>query len=202
MPLEAQALANQIQSATGQVPPAPAQLLSYCRGFISVLKAGIVAAPLVSGTTAAGAPLAAGAIPAAIATLQPTPWLAESGSLGPLASAEHTAIVTYVMTGVIVFPPGTVTGQCTSTPTSPGPLVNGAAEGGRFTGLAGAACASAVAGATGGQLAGPDSIKVYDAMMSYVMLSAKVSFPTGTITGVCPPGAGSLIGTGAGGLIT
>ena len=204
MPLSPTLLANQILVIQKQVPPAKEELMNYCAGFIAMIQAGVVNHALVTGVTAPGAPLASGAASAGLITVTPGPWIGKSGDIGPLAIAEHTAVTTYIQTNALVnFPAGTVTGNCTSTPTSPGPLAAGAAFGGQISGLVGSSCASFVAAATGGQLFGPDAEPIYTAMMDYVMQTAKAAYITGTITGTCPPGGGSLVGgLGTGGVIS
>lgn len=203
MPLSASALASKIQSVNGTLPPIPFELLSYCRGVLAMVRASSVSLPLVNGTTAPGAPLSLGESSGGLITATPGPWIGESGSLGPLAIQEHTAVTTYFSTGLVGFLPGTVTGQCTNTPTSPGPLVAGAATGGRISGLSGIGCSQAVFSAMGGQLFGPDSQRIYSAIMEYLQFTAKVTFSAGTINGTCPPGGGPLaLGVGTGGSIS
>jgi hypothetical protein len=202
MALKADELAAQIASSQGVAPPQADELKAYCRGLIATLKAGVVSHAVVTGVTSPGSPLVGGTAVGGVMVLTPGPWIGESGNLGPLAAAEHTAVTTYIMTGTVVFSPGTITGTCTNTPTSGGPLINGAGEKGKIIGLLGAACTAAVTSALGGSLFGPDSIKVYGAMMDYIQLAAEVTYATGSVTGVCPPGGGPLAGLAAGGIIS
>lgn len=170
----------------------PDELKAYCKGIISALQSATVTLSTHSGVTAPGSPLIAGTATGGIMVVQPGPMLAETASIGPFASAEATALTTYMSTGLISFATGNINGVCTNTPTSPGPLTNGSAQKGKINGLLGPAAASFVAGATGGQLAGPLSIPIYSAIMDYITAEAEVVFPSGTILGTCPPGGGPL----------
>jgi hypothetical protein len=179
----------------------PNQTTAYAAGIVAALQAGTVSNPpnTIVGTTVSGAPLVAGAGTGGVMVVTPGPMLAQTlpaFATSPGISKENVGIISYISTGLVVFQPGSIVGNCTNTPTSPGPLVAGAGTGGMITGLSGAAAAAAV-GATG-----PMAIGFYTALCNYIMANASVSYATGTITGTCPPGGGPLAnGTGAGGTI-
>lgn len=208
------ALALKLHEALGQKTDgqgAPTQVSNetqeYASGIIAALKAAIVSNPTgtITGISAPGAPLSAGAGIGGLMVIQPSPMIAKTSNgfapPGPNLVLENTAVIQYIGTGIITFASGSVTGTCTNTPVSPGPLTNGAASGGTITLLTGVACAAAVAAATGS--AGPDMVKHYTALIDYILENAEVSYASGSITAVCPPGGGPITaGTGVGGTIS
>ena len=209
MPLDAEKLAAKMWdalSSKGDKPPSD-QIKNYSKGIVAALKAGIVShlPGTVTGITAAGAPLSAGAATGGLAVLTPAPMLALSCvGVPPVAAAniakENTAVITYMMTGLINFASGGITGTCTSTPVAPGPLLLGAGANGQITMLTGAGAMAAVMAALGPM--GPDAIGLYGAIMDYVMSEAVVTYAAGTVGGTCPAAAGPLaLGFAAGGTI-
>jgi len=207
-------LANKLHDALGQkvdgegLPTEPsAETQEYASGIVAALKAAIVSnlPGTINGVTAAGGPLSAGTGLGGLMVITPGPMLAKTANgfapPGPTLSSENSAVITYIGTGLVSFAPGNITGQCTSTPVSPGPLANGAGTGGTILGLTGAGCAAAVAAATGSS--GPDALKHYTALIEYISDNAEVEYASGSVVGVCPPGGGPLTaGAGIGGTIT
>jgi hypothetical protein len=197
----------QSQKTDGQGKPlSPAtEIQEYASGIVAALKAATFShlPGTVTGITAPGAPLASGAALGGIIVIQPSALIAKTANgfspPGPKVSSENIAVIQYIGTGLVNFPVGTITGTCTSTPVSPGPLILGSGSGGSIVGITGAGCVAAVSAATG--LAGPDMLNHYNALINYILANAEASYPVGTVTGVCPAGSGPLIGgTATGGL--
>ncbi|RLI53011.1 MAG: hypothetical protein DRP09_16695, partial [Candidatus Thorarchaeota archaeon] len=135
--------------------------------------------------------------------LTPAPMLAKTqvGEPGPMLAGENTAVITYLMTGLIEFSAGNIQGTCTATPTSPGILGPPASgTGGKVTGLTGAACMAMVAA---GGVAGPDMLAHYTALIDYISDNLEVSYPAGSVQGAFGVGGGALIaGTALGGIVS
>lgn len=113
---------------------------------------------------------------------------------------EAQAICDEVMKGVVSFEKGQVTGGCTNSPTSPGPMA-GAAANGKISGISAPSMANTMASAMGGP-ATAQLQAMAAAISSHIMTSAVVSFVMGGITGACSPGGGSVsLGAGAAGKI-
>lgn len=215
MALNAQELAKKLHDAlrqkkdgNGTPTPISDQTLNYAKGIIAALKAaGVSNAPgTIAGVTAPGAPLSAGAGAGGLMVITPAPMIAKT-SQGvppqalPKINLENVAIVQYIGTGLVTFSAGSITGTCTNSPSSPGPLASGAGSGGKIIGLTGAGAVAAVSSATG--LTGPDMIKHYTALINYILEEAEVAYPTGSVVGTCPTGGGPLAaGAGTGGTIS
>lgn len=215
MALDAQELAHKLHEALSQkvdghgVPtPVSDQTMNYAAGVVAALKAAIVtnAPGTINGLTAPGAPLSGGTGIGGLMVIQPGPMLAKT-ALGvppqavPNIAKENTAVIAYIGTGLITFAAGGITGNCTNTPVSPGPLAAGAGSGGKITLLTGAGATAAVIGAVG--FSGPDMIKHYSALIDYISEKAEVSYASGSVTGICPAAGGPLSGAaGVGGTIT
>lgn len=211
MPLADSSLANQLHLALGSPPDkdgvvkVPKELQAYARGIIKTLKAGTFSHVVVSGVTAPGAPLAGGFAVGGIMVLVPAIMLGETAlsfppGAQPKIQAENAAVIGYLMTGLINFAPGTITGNCTNTPVSPGPLLLGQGSGGTVLGLNGPTCFAAVFAALG--TPGPFQIPFYSALCAYITASLQATYPLGTVNGVCPIGGGPLAGVGVGGVIS
>lgn len=199
-------MANAIKNALSQKTdgegkpfPMSSEGQEYASGLLAALQASVItfAPGTITGVTAAGAPLSAGAGAGGVGVYPPPVMIAKTSVAfhhAPLAAPEHTAFLGYLATLPIAFNAGDVTGQCTNTAESPGPLVNGAATGGFLVGASGVAAAAFV-GAIG-----PDQAAIYQAILDYMASDGEVVFPSGTITGTCPSGGGPLAaGAGAGG---
>lgn len=211
MALDDQALAKKLHDALGQKKDGqgkPTQISSmtkaYAAGIVACLKAAIVtnAPGTIVGVTAPGAPLSGGAGTGGLMVVLPAAMLAKTlvgipPKAIPNMQKENTAIIQYIGTGLVAF--SSITGTCTNSPTSPGPLTLGAGQNGMITGLTGAGALAAV-GAVG--IVGPDALKHYTALINYIVSEAKVTYPSGGIVGACPPGGGPLTaGAGIGGTI-
>jgi hypothetical protein len=190
--------------------PATDGVKAYADGFISMLKAGIVAhlpgtvlgsAPpgsaLKGGNAQGGKILAlAGPVMAAIAA-QGNPIVAAAIAL------EATAIATYFMAAALVsFTPETIEGTSTETTApSPGPLTGGkgAGTGLQITGVDGGALAPLLTAATAAT--GPLRKAHADVLCNHVKTFATVEYTAGTVIGTMT--GGQLVGgAGAGGKIS
>lgn len=181
---------------------------AYAAGVIAALKSAIVSNPpgTINGITSPGSPLSAGSGILGLIVMTPAPMIAKtSTSFNPLSNTqlikENTALITYLATGIVTFSAGNITGNCTNTAPSPGPLVNGAGKNGRIVGLTGAGAYAAVFAALG--FLGPDALTHYNHLVNYILDNALVSYPTSSVQGVCPAGGGPLVGGfAAGGTIS
>lgn len=185
------------------------QMKTYAEAVITTLQTGIVShiTGTVNGVTAPGSPLVAGAaLGGLVANLLPTTWASIVSGGNPLANpamlvTDSTQSTAYLTSSCLVnFIAGTITGTCTNTPVSPGPLAAGAGTGGLILGLVGAAWAAAVMPPSGNPIL---TQNLYNAIAGYIMTNAEVEYASGGIIGTCPAGGGPLVaGTGVGGTIT
>jgi hypothetical protein len=181
------------------------QMTAYATAVINTLKAGVVAhaAGTVTGSGAPGAALSGGAAAGGtVSGLSSATWLAAIGTAfgsAPGIAADASSSVAYLMGAAkVAFAAGTVTGTCTATPSSPGPLSGGAASGGTISGLSGSAWAAAA-----GEGSQPFGATVYGAIAGYIMGHAVAAYASGKVTGAFAAGGGAMTaGTGAGGSIT
>lgn len=207
-------LATAIRTAMGFPVPNSTQLVGWANGVISHLEtSGIVnfLPGTITGSTSPGSSLSNGAGSGGIVS-------GLSGSvMAPLVAADAgypgvssilqiycNQIALHVMTGLVTFDPGNVTGTCTNTPLSPGPLAAGAASNGKLNGLSGPTLANLIHAAVG--YPGSVSAKLTQfctALCNYLMANASITFQTGTVNGLCPPGGGPLsAGTASGGMFS
>ncbi len=178
----------------------------YAKAIINTFKAATFAHTLVNGSTAPGSPLSAGtALNGTLVGFAPAVWQGIMSSGIPSAnpgtlSGEAKSSTSYISGAAkINFEPDTITGTCTSSPTSPGPLSNGAGEGGKIAALVGAQWAAASMPPTGDPGL---SAKIYNTIINYLIKNADCEYPSGSVTGVCPAGGGPLAGgIGAGGMV-
>lgn len=213
--LKSQALAQKLHEALGQKTdgqgkptPISDETNAYAAGVIECLLAGTFshATGTVNGTTAPGSPLTLGTAVGGILVLNPALMVAKTtakfeGIAKANIAKENQAVITYIMTGLINFDMGMITGQCTNTPLALGPLTLGAGNNGKIIGLTGSACFGAVLGVMG--TLGPDALKHYSALIDYINLELQASYTPGSVVGVCPLGGGPLtLGAGAGGKIS
>lgn len=106
------------------------------------------------------------------------------------------AIVAHVQTAVVTFAPGTITGTA---PPSGGGLIGGAGTNGVIV-LVPAALESALVAVFG--ISTPEILGLADAISLHVSGLGKVTFSSGSITGVCtntPVAPGTFTGTGSNG---
>jgi hypothetical protein len=203
-------LAEEINKAIGQPPPASSQTKGLAKSIINELKtAGLV--NLLPGTVMGVAPSSGGPLKNGSASngviLGATPptlvaqMIANMGLAGPTPQmlAMANAIVTHILTGKVTFKPNTITGVCSNSPTSPGALA-GAGMGGTIVGLDGGKMAALMGAAFGG--VSPQLKAKCQAICDHIMKNAQVSFTMGTIVGVCSAGGGPVAaGAGTGGKI-
>jgi hypothetical protein len=199
-------MADSIRSSMGFPLPVSSQLTGWASAVVAEVQMGIVNNAVVTGVTAAGGTLSNGASSGGIISGLSGSRLATavaSAAGYPSVSSQLTAfctqIVLHVQTlGLVAFASGNITGNCTSTPLSPGPLVAGEGTNGMISGLSGSTLATAIHGAAG--YPGSVSSKLTQfctAIVAYIMANARVSYASGSVTGTCPPGGGSLSGGAA-----
>lgn len=214
MSMSPPSMADLIRSTMGFPTPVSSQLLGWASGVIQEITSNALVSNLpgtITGTTAPGSSLSNGAgMGGLIAGMS-------GGSMAskvvaavpyPYTSTQLTAfcnqIVLHIQSlGMVNFDSGNITGTCTNTPLSPGPLVAGAGSNGKIIGLSGPTLAAAIHAAVG--YPGGVSLRLIQfctAIVSYIMDNAAVSYATGTVNGLCPPGGGPLsAGAGVGGTI-
>lgn len=185
------------------------EMTGYATAVIDAHQAAVVAN--ASGTVVAAgtpsSPITGGAATGGlITTLSSTIWASELSSSFPGAdssklTAEAGASTTYIKGAAAVsFAPGGITGTCTASPVSPGPLANGAGAGGKIAGLSGSAWSAAVLAALGSP--GPLASAVYTAVAGYLMTNAVVAYASAKVTGAFSAGGGAMTaGTGIAGTI-
>lgn len=214
MAMDAVELANKLHDVLGQKKdgngaptPVSSMTLNRAKGVIAALKAAVGSNPpgTITGTTAPGSPLTAGAGTNGVLVMTPAPMKAITNvgldaKAVPNMSKENDALITYFATAKIVFTSGGITGTCTNTPTAPGPLTAGAGSNGKLTGITGAGAMAVCAAALGAN--GPEMEKHYSTLVTYILDKAVVTYAPNSVTGVCPPGGGPLtLGAAAGATI-
>lgn len=203
MPMVPAKLADEIASAVKADSVTP-QILGIATAFVSAVLAATFSHPLVNGVTAPGAPLSAGAAPAGLIIGIVGPKIAADiasavgGPTTPQIIALGTGFQTVMTTALVDFAPGGITGQCTNTPTSPGPLAGGGGQNGKILGLVPDALVAQWAPAFGG--ISPELQAKAKAVVEFFSNEAQAQYPPGTVNGVCPPAGGPLVGLGAGGI--
>lgn len=212
MSLDIEAIAKDINSAIGATDKdglpieVTDEMKTYAEAIVTTLQGAIVNHLLVTGITAPGAPLSAGAAQNGLTTnILPLTWLgvmilgfptSDPASLA-LEAAGSTA---YLQASALInFLPETITGTCTSTPVSPGPLALGAGEGGTVDALSGDDWAKLVSPPLGDPAL---AAKIYTAIVKRINSDAQAKYISGTVTGTCPAAGGPLaLGLGTGGII-
>lgn len=183
------------------------EMKAYSEAIISTLTASNFSHTSVTGNTTAASPLQNGAAQGGLFnSLSSSIWLDKMTSGFPDAesdalSEEADSSTSYLQGAALInFEAGEITGQCTSTAEAPGPLVNGAGQGGEISGIEGAAWASVVNPPTGD----PEfSEKLYKAITNYIKENTEATYAPNSVTGVCPSSSGPLQGgVGVGGIIS
>jgi len=193
--------------AEGNSIEVTAEMETYAEAIITTLTSATFTHLLVEGTTANGAPLQAGKAENGLflpPLLAPT-WLGVMQTGFPTANPaellkEATCSTTYLSgASRINFKPGNITGQCTSTPSSPGPLAAGQGSQGTLDELDGSDWNSSCLPPDGDPTLGQ---KILTAITDYINKNSEASYLPNTVNGVCPPGSGPLTaGIGSGGTI-
>jgi len=202
-------LADDLKAALGFGALATSQqTLDLSKDIIDHIKLGVVSnAPgTIVGSTTPASPLTLGAGTGGVVLLVPSDLqnklITSFGVSTPEIVAMATAISTFISLGAIIFAPGSITGDCTSTPGAPGPLANGEGVGGTITLGPPATLASNIATAIGQASVSTQLTDFCAALVTYIQDNAEVSYPSGSVTGVCPMAGGPLtLGAGAGGSI-
>lgn len=112
-------------------------------------------------------------------------------SITPELQGFCDAMANHFITGIVVFPVGTITGVCGNTPASPGPLVGEGAMG-EITGYSGPILATAMAGGLGQGGPSPEVVGFATNLVTYLMDNAEANYATGSVTGTCPAGGGPI----------
>lgn len=209
MALSSGDLSQKIHDAMGEKDSPAAPLKGLAEGIITEIKKGILTHALVSGVTAAGAPLEqgtalagviSGIIGATMATKAATEMGhdAATGKLNGLCGAVSKHIMTV---GKANFESGNITGECTSTAVSPGPLANGQGTDGKIILLVAAVVAKDIADALGESSVSPKLLDFCTGLVNGIMDDAELSYASGEVLGACPPASGPLVGSAAGGKI-
>lgn len=210
--LDATQLAQEINKAIGATDKdgnkikVTEEMKTYAKAILTLKQATTAHAPgTVTGTTAPGSPLSGGAaMNGLLVGFTPGPWLGiMSGGFpsAPDIGKEATASVGYINGAAkINFAANNITGTCTNTPTSPGPLAAGAGNDGTIDMLDGEAWSKVVIPPTGDpKLAS----KIYKAIVKYINENAEVTYAPGSVVGTCPSGGGPLAaGAATGGVIS
>jgi len=203
MSLDVEKLAKAINKAIsatdkdGQPIEVTAEMKTYAEAIINTHLSATTAHLLVTGTTTAASPLSAGtASNGTLVAFLPAPWLSTMQAGFPTADAGSLSKEAIGSTGYISgaakinFASGNITGDCSSTAEAPGPLLNGAGNSGTIDGLQGSDWAKAVIPPAADPAL---SEKIYKAIVKYINENAEVEYASGSVTGICPPAAGSLI---------
>lgn len=199
-------LTTELKEALGQSGPASPQTIGMATAIVSHVMTGVVSflPATINGTSPPGGPLSAGEGKGGVILLVPSALEAQLitvfGAATPQISGMANSISTNIMTGLVEFKPGQVSGVCGNTPVSPGPLV-GQASGGKITGLDPGLLSQAISAFMGGTVSG-ELEKMCKAIVTHVSEKAEVTFLPASITGLCPPGGGPItLGAGIGGFI-
>ena len=124
-------------------------------------------------------------------------------SITPQVMAMANAITGHIMAaGLVSFKKTQIQGICSNSPVSPGALTGLISTGGTVSGLDGSAMAQMMAPAFGGP-ASPELEKKCKAIVKHIQESGIVTYPPGSVSGVCSAGGGPVaMGAGVGGKIT
>jgi len=203
MPMVPAKLAKDTADALGADGPTP-QIIGTATAFISGMLAATFTHAAIAGVTAPGAPLANGSAPGGIILAVIGAKIASdiAAALGAPVTPQMLALgdgfATHMMTAMVNFDPGMIVGQCTNTPTSPGPLVLGSGQNGKIMGLSDSALAGLWAAGFGGK--SPELEAMAKATVDFFTKECVASYPPGSVIGVCPPAGGPLVGSGVGGM--
>lgn len=204
-------LAAELKDGIGQMTTS-GQISGFATAIVEHWQtAAIITNPpgTITGTTAPGSPLAAGVGTGGIISGMTGAVLAAliagyGGYPGVTAQLQGfaDAMVTHFLTGIVVFAPGQITGTCTNTPVSPGPLAAGAGTGGMVTMLSGPALATLLATGIGQGAPTAQITGFATKLVTYIMTNAEAVYAPGSVTGTCPAGGGPLAaGAGIGGTV-
>jgi hypothetical protein len=194
-------LAKDVYQALGQAGDPSAEISGMMEAIVEHLKTVAIVNFLpnsVLGTAPSGGPLQNGSAslgmivgPAgpALATLMATKMKKEGPT--PQLIGLASGFCTHLLTATVNFATGNITGVCTNTPSSPGP-VTGQGTKGQVTGIAGPACANLVATGIGQPSASPQLISKWTAVIDFLQKSAEVSLPPGSVIATAPPGGGPI----------
>ncbi len=206
-------MAERIRSDMGFPLPVSQQLIGWGTGVVThIQNAALVnhASGLVTGTAPpSGGPLSSGAADQGLISSMTGSTMADlvevNAGYGFVTSQLLTfcnEIVSHIESlGRVEFSSGDITGTCTNTAISPGPLSGGAGTDGFIKLLNGPVLAAAIHAAVGypGSVSTP-LIEFCTAVVGYIMDNAEVTHTT--VTATCPAGGGAITsGTGVNGTV-
>jgi len=209
MALNANQMAEDMKIALGFVTePTSEENKNMAADIIAHLQTGVVShAPgTVTGIAPpSGGPLINGAASNGIIVLVPADLVARFVATFKISTPEiigmATAISTHLITGLVSFSTGSITGICSNTAVNPGTLI-GEGVGGTINGLDGAAMASLMANLMGKPGTTPELESMTGAIVSHIQNNAEVTYLTGSVTGTASAGGGPIIaGTAVSGSI-
>lgn len=195
--------ADFIRSSMFFPTPTSTQLVGWASAIVTHLTSnGLVnfAPGTITGDTTPGGSLSngagAGGIVSGLSGSVLAPIVASNAEYPGVSSILQiycNQIVLHIMTGLVTFDPGNVTGSCTSTVLTPGILVDGAATNGKLLGLNGTTLANLIHSSVGYPgITSTRLIEFCTSICDYLMSNASVMFLPGTVTGICPTAGGPL----------
>lgn len=212
--LNAVSLADEIRSAMGFPNPVSNQLKGWAKALVDEITNNAIitnAINTINGSCPPGSALSngtgtGGIISGLLGTRFATSVASNAGysTVSSRLQSFCTQIVLHIQTfGTVTFLAGSITGTCTNTGGSPGPLVNGAGNNGMVIGLDGTVLANAIHVAAG--YPGSTSTRLIQfctAMTNHIKNNGNGFYTSGGVTGSCPAGGGALVsGTGSNGQI-
>lgn len=205
MPMKPKDLAEKIAKALEAKDGPTKEIKGIAKALVTVVKGGIFNHLLVNGSCGPGGPIQGGAAEGGIILLPMAATLpVEIGSA--LGSAPTPQILgmamgfaTHLQTGLVSFKSGGITGSCTNTATSPGPVM-GAGQNGQIMGLSDSALAKIWSASLGGKSKKIDTMA--KVVVEYFSKEAAGSYAMPSVTGVAPPGGGPIVAAGVGGMFS
>lgn len=205
-------LANAMHDAQGQKPPVSDEEKGLAEAIIEHFKQTAIVNFLpqsVNGTCPSGGPLSGGTAAAGLITGPNGPGLATliasktgKGAPTPQLIGFANGITTHVMTGKVNFAAGKVTGQCTNSPSSPGPVI-GQGTGGKIVGLSDAGMAQLISSGIGQASVSDVLRKTCAAICDHFQQQSEILLPPASVQGTAPSGGGPLVaGVASGGKFT
>jgi hypothetical protein len=208
MTLNPTQLADDIRDAIGQDPPTSDKTINMAQDIVDHIMTGIVnhLPDTVEGNAPpSGGSLLLGKASSGTITLVPADltarFIVTFGVSTPEILGMGTSISTHLMTGLVEFAEGNITGACSNTLVNPGTLT-GAGTAGTITGLSGPILATLMATSMAKPGPSAELSAMCGAIVDHVMNNAEVTYAMGSVTGTCSAGGGPIVaGTGSGGTI-
>lgn len=205
MALDDKKLADDIQGALDGKQPTKITS-GMAKDIVDHLKTGIVAGPMAGIAPPSGGDILLGAATENKIILIPIDliqrFLATFGENTKAIIGMATAISTHITKEAIIsFKPGSITGSCTNTPTSPGTFT-GKGEGGEISGLSGKNLAKDMLEFLEQTETTEELVKMCTAITDHIQENGEALYSDGSLQGACLPGGGPVIGVGAGGEVS